>query len=52
VGRFTEVDTSTGWKYSDELVEGDLLVVGADEFVKVDSIYVDTNRIEIWYSEC
>jgi DNA polymerase-1 len=52
VGRFTEVETSTGWKYSDELVEGDLLVVGADEFVKVDSIYVDTNRIEIWYSEC
>lgn len=50
VNKFTEVETSEGWKCSDKLVEGDLLVVGEDEFVKVDSIYVDVNRIEIcWY---
>lgn len=51
VNKFTEVETSEGWKYSDKLVEGDLLVVGEGEFVKVNSVYVDVNRIEIFWSE-
>ena len=51
VNKFTEVETKDGWKFADKLVAGDLLVVGDNEFVKVDSIYVDVNRIEIFWSD-
>lgn len=51
VNRYTEIETSNGWKYSDELVEGDLLVVGNNESVKVDFIHCDVNGIEIWFSD-
>lgn len=51
VNKFTEVETKDGWKFSDKLVKGDLLVVGENKFVSVDSIYVDVNRIEIFWSD-
>lgn len=51
VNKFTEVETKDGWKYSDKLVSGDLLVVGDSEFVIVDSICVDVNKIKIFCSD-
>jgi DNA polymerase-1 len=47
VKRFSEVETKTGWKYADKLVQGDLLVVDAGEYCCVKSITFVNGMIEI-----
>lgn len=49
VKRFSEVETSKGWKYSDKLVIGDLLVSSSEPegYLKVTNILLKSDVVEI-----